>query len=71
MTRQELYDLWLDLGAELQTLRPAFNPSPLGTAASALKKLADALLAYDDNAIARVIASGTLAEVICDEKTIP
>jgi hypothetical protein len=38
---------------------------------SALKKLATALLAYDDKAIARVIASGTLAEVICDEKTIP
>jgi hypothetical protein len=38
---------------------------------SALKKLANALLAYDDKAIARVIASGTLAEVICDEKTIP
>ena len=37
----------------------------------ALKKLATALLAYDDKAIARVIASGTLAEVICDEKTIP
>ena len=38
---------------------------------SALKKLASALLAYDDKAIFRVIASGTLAEVICDEKTIP
>ena len=37
----------------------------------ALKKLATALLAYDDKAIARVIASGTLTEVICDEKTIP
>jgi hypothetical protein len=37
----------------------------------ALKKLATALLAYDDKAIARVIASGTLAEVICDEKAIP
>jgi hypothetical protein len=37
----------------------------------ALKKLAAALLAYDDRAIARVIASGTLTEVICDEKTIP
>ena len=38
---------------------------------SALKKLANALLAYDDKAIARVIASGTFAEVSCDEKTIP
>ena len=37
----------------------------------ALKKLAAALLAYDDRAIARVIASGTLTEVICDEKAIP
>ena len=36
----------------------------------ALKKLATALLAYDDKAIARVIASGTLTEVICDEKAI-
>lgn len=37
----------------------------------ALKKLATALLAYDVKAIARVLASGTLAEVICDEKAIP
>ena len=37
----------------------------------ALKKLATALLAYDNKAIARVIASGTLAEVKCDEKAIP
>ena len=37
----------------------------------ALKKLAAALLAYDDKAIARVVASGTLAEVICDEKAVP
>ena len=37
----------------------------------ALKKLATAFLAYDVKAIARVIASGTLAEVICDEKAIP
>ena len=37
----------------------------------ALKKLATALLGYDDKAIARVIASGTLTEVICDEKAIP
>jgi hypothetical protein len=37
----------------------------------ALKKLASELVAYDDKAIVRVIASGTLTEVICDEKTIP
>ena len=37
----------------------------------ALKKLAAALLAYDDKAIARVVASGTLAEVICNEKAVP
>jgi hypothetical protein len=37
----------------------------------ALKKLASELLAYDDKAIARVVASGTLIEVICDEKGIP
>jgi hypothetical protein len=37
----------------------------------ALKRLATALLAYDDKAIARVIASGTLTEVKCDEKAIP
>lgn len=33
----------------------------------ALRKLASELLGYDDRAIARVIASGTLMEVICDE----
>jgi hypothetical protein len=38
---------------------------------AALKKLASELLAYDDKAIARVVASGTLIEVICDEKAIP
>ena len=36
----------------------------------ALKKLASDLLGYDDKAIARVVASGTLTEVICDEKAI-
>ena len=37
----------------------------------ALKKLASEVLAYDDKAIARVVASGTLTEVMCDEKAIP
>jgi hypothetical protein len=37
----------------------------------ALKKLAAELLAYDDKIIARVVASGVLVEVKCDEKTIP
>jgi hypothetical protein len=37
----------------------------------ALKRLASELLAYDDKTIARVVASGTLMEVICDEKAIP
>jgi hypothetical protein len=37
---------------------------------AALKKLAAELLAYDDKTIARVIATGTLVEVACDEKTI-
>jgi hypothetical protein len=36
----------------------------------ALKKLASDLLGYDDRAIARVGASGTLTEVMCDEKAI-
>ncbi len=36
----------------------------------ALKKLAVALLAYDDKAIARAITSGALVEVSCEEKTI-
>ncbi len=35
-----------------------------------LKKLGDELLGYDDHKIARVIASGTLVEVRCDEETI-
>jgi len=34
-------------------------------------KLASELLAYDDEALARVVASGALMEVICDEKAIP
>ena len=37
----------------------------------ALRKLASELLAYDDAAITRVIASGTLMEVMCDEQAIP
>jgi len=37
----------------------------------ALKKLASELLGYDDKAIARAIASGTLVEVMCNEKAIP
>ena len=36
----------------------------------ALKRLAAELLAYDDKTIARVVASGTLVEVTCDEKAI-
>jgi hypothetical protein len=36
----------------------------------ALKRLASELVAYDDKTIARVVASGTLIEVICDEKAI-
>lgn len=38
---------------------------------AALKKLAAELLAYDDKTIARVVATGALAEITCDEKTIP
>ncbi len=37
---------------------------------AALKKFAAGVLAYDDNAIARVVKSGTLVEVTCDEKAI-
>jgi hypothetical protein len=37
----------------------------------ALKKLASELLAYDDKVLARVVACGTLTEVIVDEKAIP
>jgi hypothetical protein len=36
----------------------------------ALKKLASELLAYDDKALTRVVASGTLTEVKCDEEAI-
>lgn len=36
----------------------------------ALKKLAAELLAYDDKTLARVLASGVLVEVKCDEKTV-
>lgn len=36
----------------------------------ALKKLAAELLAYDDKELPRVVASGTLLEVKCDEKTV-
>jgi hypothetical protein len=38
---------------------------------AALKKLASELLAYDDKALARVVGTGTLTEVICNEQTIP
>jgi len=38
---------------------------------AALEKLASGLLAYDDKAIARVLASGTLIEVTCNENAIP
>ena len=37
----------------------------------ALKRLAAELLAYDDKTLGRVIASGVLVEVNCDEKTVP
>jgi hypothetical protein len=36
----------------------------------ALKKLASQLLAYDDKAIGRAVASGTLMEVKCNERAI-
>jgi hypothetical protein len=36
----------------------------------ALRKVAGELLAYDARTIARVIASGTLEEVNCDETTV-
>lgn len=38
---------------------------------AALKKLAVELLTYDENTIARVVASEVLLEVNCDEKTVP
>ncbi len=37
----------------------------------ALKPLASELLALEDKAIAGVLASGTLTEVMCDEEAIP
>jgi hypothetical protein len=37
----------------------------------ALKRLASELLAYNEAMIARVVASGTLREVKCDEKAVP
>ncbi len=37
----------------------------------ALRKLAAELLAYDDAMMARVISSGVLVEVNCDEETVP
>ena len=36
-----------------------------------LKRLAAELLAYNDKTLGRVIASGVLVEVNCDEKTVP
>ena len=36
----------------------------------ALKRLAAEPLAYDDKTLARVLASGVLVEVKCDEKTV-
>jgi hypothetical protein len=36
----------------------------------ALKRLAAELLAYDDKTLARVLASGVLVEVKCNEKTV-
>jgi hypothetical protein len=37
----------------------------------ALRRLASELLAYDDKALGRAIASGTLMELECDGQTIP
>jgi len=37
----------------------------------ALRKLAGELLAYDDEVLALVLASGTLVEVDCGKKTVP
>src|SRR6185437_7604928 len=36
----------------------------------ALKKIAAELLAYDDKTLARIVASGVLVEVKCDEETV-
>jgi hypothetical protein len=38
---------------------------------AALKRLAAEMSAYHGKTIARVVASGVLVEVTCDEKTIP
>jgi hypothetical protein len=38
---------------------------------TALRKLAAELLAYDGKTIVRLVASGVLVEVGCNEKTIP
>ena len=38
---------------------------------AAIKKLASELLALDDRTLGRVVRTGTLIEVMCDEKTIP
>ena len=38
---------------------------------AALKRLASELLAYDDESLARIVAAGTLTEVMCNEQTIP
>jgi len=38
---------------------------------AALKRLAAELLAHDDRTLARVMESGALVEVNCDEKTVP
>lgn len=37
----------------------------------ALKRLGAELLTYDDKTLARVVASGVLVEVNCDEETVP
>ena len=37
---------------------------------SALRRLASELLTYDDKALARAIASGTLMEIRCDGQAI-
>jgi hypothetical protein len=37
---------------------------------AAVKRLGAELLAYDDEALARAVASGVLLEVKCDEKTV-
>src|ERR1035437_9509208 len=49
-----------------QAANRASRPREAGLAA--LKRLAAEMLAYDGNTIARVVASGVLLEVTCDEK---